>query len=80
MPTCLGKIFAGRVAASPVNEVGFPELVTQSLEEYESLALKLARKVRAPFAYRERLEENRRTAPLFDTDRFCAHLERASRN
>jgi Glycosyl transferase family 41 len=36
--TCLGKTFAGRVAASLVNAVGLPELVRQSLEEYEALA------------------------------------------
>jgi protein O-GlcNAc transferase len=67
--TCLGKTFAGRVAASLVNAVGLPELATQSLEEYEAPALKLARESAFLSAYRERLE-NRRTVPLFDTDRF----------
>jgi protein O-GlcNAc transferase len=52
-----------------------PELVTQSLEEYEAPALKLARESAFLSAYRERLEENRPTAPLFDTVPFCAHLE-----
>jgi hypothetical protein len=73
--TCLGKTFAGRVAASLVNAVGLPELATQSLEEYEAPALKLARESALLSAYRERLEENRRTVPLFDADRFCAHLK-----
>ena len=33
--TCIGDTFAGRVAASLLNSVGLPELVTKSLAEYE---------------------------------------------
>src|SRR3984893_526609 len=40
--TCRGTSFAGRVAASLLNAVGLPELVTGSLQEYEAMALKLA--------------------------------------
>ena len=36
--TCLGEAFAGRVAANMLDAVGLPELVTQSLEEYEQRA------------------------------------------
>src|SRR5262249_42022041 len=39
--TCRGESFAGRVAASLLNGVGLPELVTSDLEEYQGLALKL---------------------------------------
>src|SRR4029077_9380956 len=73
--TCLGKTFAGRVAASLVNAVALPELATQSLEEYEAPALKLRRESAFLSAYRERVEETRPTAPLFDTVPFCTHLE-----
>ena len=41
--TCLGEAFAGRVAASLLKAVGLPELITTSLEDYEGLALRLAR-------------------------------------
>ena len=75
--TCLGKTFAGRVAGSLLYAVGLPELVTKSLEEYEALALKLAHEPSLLSAYRERLEKNRLTAPLFDSDRFRRHLEHA---
>jgi protein O-GlcNAc transferase len=37
----MGENFVGRVAASLLNAVGLPELVTWSLDEYEALALKL---------------------------------------
>ena len=40
--TCAGETFAGRVAGSLLHAVGLPELVTTSLEEYETLARKLS--------------------------------------
>ena len=41
--TCLGQSFAGQVAASLLRAIGLPSLVTNSLEEYEKLALRIAR-------------------------------------
>ncbi|MBV9567964.1 MAG: hypothetical protein JO172_07490 [Hyphomicrobiales bacterium] len=75
--TCLGKAFAARVAGSLLHAVGLPELVTKSLDEYEALALKLAREPLLLLSYRSRLAKNRSTAPLFNTERFRQHLERA---
>jgi predicted O-linked N-acetylglucosamine transferase (SPINDLY family) len=75
--TCLGTGFAGRVAASLLQAVGMPELVTQSLEAYESLALKLARDSGALDALKAKLARNRMTQPLFDTTRFTRNLEAA---
>src|SRR5262249_19050016 len=40
--TCMGKAFAGRVAASLLHAIGLPELVTSSMADYEALALALA--------------------------------------
>ena len=40
--TAMGQTFAGRVCASMLHAAGLPELVTDSLAEYETLALKLA--------------------------------------
>ena len=75
--TCQGKAFAGRVAASLLNAVGLPDLVTHSLEEYEALALRLATDRSLLCGFRDRLEQNRLRFPLFDTDRFCGHIESA---
>jgi protein O-GlcNAc transferase len=77
--TCAGATFAGRVAGSLLHAVGLPELVTWSLEEYQALALKLARGDRLLGELRARLERNRASAPLFDTDRFRRHIESAYR-
>jgi len=75
--TCLDNSFAGRVAASLLQAVGLPELVTTSLSDYEALALRLANDRPLLRDLRARLERNRTTRPLFDTDRFRRHIEAA---
>jgi predicted O-linked N-acetylglucosamine transferase (SPINDLY family) len=75
--TCAGSTFAGRVAASLLNAIGLPELVTGSLAAYERKALELAADPHLLGAMRGRLAQNRTTHPLFDTDRFRRHLEAA---
>jgi protein O-GlcNAc transferase len=73
--TCRGETFAGRVAASLLTAVGLPELITTSLEEYEALALRLARDPVLLGGIKDKLLHNRDTYPLFDTARFTRHLE-----
>ena len=75
--TCRGEAFPGRVAASLLTAIGLPELITGNLEDYESLALKLARAPTLLSALREKLDRNRLTAPLFDAARFCRDIEAA---
>jgi protein O-GlcNAc transferase len=75
--TCVGRSFAGRVAASALTAVGLPELITHSLEEYEHKALQLAQQPQLLQQLRERLARHRTTHPLFDTPRFTRHLESA---
>jgi predicted O-linked N-acetylglucosamine transferase (SPINDLY family) len=53
--------------------VGLPELVTDNLADYEALALRLATDAAFRQAIVSRLEQNRRTHPLFDSGRFCRH-------
>jgi len=75
--TCTGTTFAGRVATSLLHAIGLPEMATPTLEEYEQFALKLARDADALSAVKTKLARNRTTYPLFDTARFCRHLESA---
>jgi protein O-GlcNAc transferase len=75
--TCAGSAYAGRVAGSLLRTIGLPELITGSLQDYEALALKLARDRRLLADLRARLERNLATSPLFDTDRFRRHIEAA---
>ena len=72
-----GAAFAGRVAASLLYAVGLPELVTQSLGDYEALAVKLAREPGLLKRLRNRLVETRHGAPLFDTVGTTRHIEAA---
>jgi predicted O-linked N-acetylglucosamine transferase (SPINDLY family) len=75
--TCMGETFAGRVAASLLNAIGLPELITRTLGDYEALALRLARDPAELAQVKAKLKANRDTAPLFDTARFTRHLEKA---
>ena len=52
-------------------------MVTESLADYEALALRLARDAPALAKLKATLATNRSTHPLFDTARFTRHLEAA---
>ena len=77
--TCMGKSFASRVAASLLNAIHLPELITSTQEEYETLAIELATNPEKLKLIRKKLEQNRLTTPLFDTQLFTQHLEEAYR-
>jgi len=65
------------VAASLLESADLPQLVTSSLEEYESAALALAKDQERLQAVRCRLETSRLTKPLFDTNRLGRNIEAA---
>ena len=75
--TRIGETFAGRVAASLLGAVGLPELVTTTAQEYESVALSLARDPDTLAQIKRKLANNRLTRPLFDTVLFTRHIEAA---
>ncbi|HEX4634949.1 MAG TPA: tetratricopeptide repeat protein [Rhizomicrobium sp.] len=70
-----GSAFAGRVGASLLTAAGLAELIAENAQEYESLALALARDPMRLKGLRDRLAANRATAPLFDTPRLARDLE-----
>jgi predicted O-linked N-acetylglucosamine transferase (SPINDLY family) len=73
--TLMGKSFAGRVAASLLNAIGLPELITSTQEEYEALAIELAMNPIKLADIKLKLAKNRLSAPLFDTPLFTKNLE-----
>ncbi len=75
--TCRGETFAGRVAASLLDAIHLPELVTENLEDYERLALELAANPEKLAGIKRKLAQNRLTTPLFDTRLFTKHIEAA---
>jgi predicted O-linked N-acetylglucosamine transferase (SPINDLY family) len=75
--TCKGQSFAGRVGSSLLHAAGMTELVTNSLEDYEALALELAADRTRLAALKTKLTAARHTQPLFDTSRYTKSLEQA---
>ena len=75
--TCIGETFAGRVAASLLNAIRLPELITATLEAYEQMAIELAAHPEKLAIIKRKLAENRLTTPLFDTKLFTKHIEAA---
>jgi protein O-GlcNAc transferase len=75
--TCCGDTFAGRVAASLLTAVGMRELVAASLEEYELIALALARDPQRLIALRQKLADHRDASSLFDPVKLTGNIEAA---
>ena len=75
--TCCGDTFAGRVAASLLTAVGMRELVAASLEEYELIALALARDPQRLIALRQKLAHHRDASSLFDPVKLTGNIEAA---
>jgi predicted O-linked N-acetylglucosamine transferase (SPINDLY family) len=73
--TCMGESFASRVAASLLNAIEMPELITSSLTEYEELAVALGKDPQRIQALKQKLESNKLTTPLFDSTLFTSSFE-----
>ena len=70
-----GTAFAGRVAASLLKAIGLPELIAETPEQYQAMALLLARDPLRLAALKEKLAANRQTMPLFDAADFTRNIE-----
>ncbi len=75
--TCAGRSFAARMSGSLLQALGLPELVAGSLQEYERIALRLAREPARLGHLRAVIAAGRTAGAVFDTDRFRRHLEAA---
>ncbi|MDS4027765.1 MAG: glycosyltransferase [Candidatus Contendobacter sp.] len=75
--TLRGEAFQSRVCASLLTALGLSELIVDCEANYEALAVELAHASARLGELRARLEEQRLTRPLFDTDGFARNLERA---
>ena len=75
--TLIGESFASRVAASLLNAVGLPELITATKEAYESLAIELATNPEQLRMIKDKLVRNLPTSLLYNTKLFTQHIELA---
>jgi predicted O-linked N-acetylglucosamine transferase (SPINDLY family) len=74
--TLSGRSLASRYAGSLLTHLGFPELITNDLQEYEAKAVWFAQHRDALGEIRRRLEECRYHSPVFDTASFAQEYER----
>lgn len=75
--TLMGKSFASRYAASLLNAIDLPELITETPKAYEALAIELATHPEKLKTIKEKLKRNQLTTRLFDTHKFTLSLESA---
>ena len=73
--TLMGHTFPGRVSASLLSALGLPELITKTQDEYEALAIELAKNPHILAEIKFKLANNRLTFPLFGTPLFIKNLE-----
>ena len=68
------------MGASLLRAIGLEDLITTSVQEYEALAIDLARSPERLAALKERVSQNRETHPLFDGAAYTRALEDAYRS
>ena len=78
--TQIGQTYAGRVAASQIMALGFPEMVAHSENEYIAKALDYAMNPYKLNALRDSMKEKRGHNPLFDTATYVKNLESLYKN
>ena len=75
--TCLGESAIGRVAGSVLKALGMDELVAKDWQAYEAQAVRIGLESGYAKSLKDKLERNRKEAPLFDTARLTHNMERA---
>ncbi len=75
--TCMGKAIAQRMAASMLSSAGMNNLITESLEAYESLGASLLTEAGRLDEVKQQLRAARSTAPFFFPRKWVQHYEKA---
>ena len=73
--TLYGNSFASRVAASVLNAAGMAELAFGSVEDYRCAIQALALEPGLAAGYKQQLNQQRHTLPLFDSTRYTREFE-----
>lgn len=73
--TCMGDTFASRVAASLLQRVNLPELITHNSQDYEKTALTLAQNPEKLAQTKLKLSTNLKNSKLFNPTQFARDLE-----
>ena len=73
--TKIGNGFASRVAASLLTAINMPELIAQSKEDYEAMALELSLNKTKLQDLKNKLKNNINTSSLFNTEKYTNDFE-----
>ncbi|MBI5258684.1 MAG: tetratricopeptide repeat protein [Burkholderiales bacterium] len=73
--TLSGRSYISRMAGSLLTAVGLPDLVTETLADYEKLAITLGRQPARVASYKRYLAEQGRSSPLFDLPQLVRDIE-----
>ena len=73
--TQMGESFSSRVAGSLLNAVNLNELITTNKDDYESLAINLAKNPEKLSQIKNKLKRNLITCPLYNATLFTKHIE-----
>ncbi len=75
--TLSGRSYISRMAGSLLTAVGLPDLITETLADYERLAVAIGRTPGRAASHRRYLETEGRRSPLFDMPRLVRDYEDA---
>ena len=73
--TRAGRTYISRMAGSLLTAVGLPDLITETVADYERLAITLGRQPARVASYKRFLAEHGRASPLFDLPRIVCDIE-----
>ena len=75
--TRMGRSFASRLAGSLLKSIGLDDLITNSIQEFEDMAVDLALNPEKLKKYRKLLQDNRATHRLFNIKLYVENFEKA---
>ena len=73
--TMSGKSLVSRVAGSLLSSISVPELITYNYTDYKNLAIKLSNDREFYNKIKLKINNNKKTEPLFNTKKFTKNLE-----
>jgi protein O-GlcNAc transferase len=76
MITLTGETLASRVAASQLQTLGCPELIANTRQDYEDIAVQLGNNRELMKATRNKVWKARTESPLFSCKQYATDLER----
>ena len=77
--TLVGRTVAGRAGLSQLTNLGLPELIAPSPEQFIEIAAALAADLPRLAALRANLRQKMEASPLMDAPRFARNIEAAYR-